>query len=222
MPVLHPELFAEAVELGNRMSQPLRGARPLRWAALHFSEHARHQYLPDEAEAWRAVLYPVYGAFTTLLRHHLPVGIVTDSRLEQDRLDGYRVLFLPAAEASAAFLAALGAAGPAPVQINGAPAELHAVSFTQTDEDRLIVALVNAFDWVHTGRVDDDTEIQTSPPPPIDGVTIELSRPDRPLRVYDAVTDRPLDVRQVGERWQIALHRFDCNALVVIDYRSPL
>lgn len=90
------ELFGPAVELGNRAAPAFTGTRPLRWAAVHFSEHARDHFLPDEAEAWRQVLYPVYGAFTALLRARLPVGIVTDSQLEQGKLDGYRVLFLPA------------------------------------------------------------------------------------------------------------------------------
>ncbi len=90
------ERFRAAVELGARVGPALAGTRPLRWAAVHFSEHARDHHLPDESAAWREVLYPIYGAFTTLLRQRLPVGIVTDSQLEQGRLDGYRVLFLPA------------------------------------------------------------------------------------------------------------------------------
>ena len=53
-------------------------------------------HLPDEAAAWREVLYPTYGAFTALLRAHLPVGVLTDSQLEQGRLDGCGLLFLPA------------------------------------------------------------------------------------------------------------------------------
>jgi hypothetical protein len=88
-------LFGPAVEMGNRAAPAFAGTRPLRWAALHFSEFARDHYLPDEAAAWKQVLYPIHGAFTTLLRAHLPVGIVTDSQLEQGRLDGYHVLFLP-------------------------------------------------------------------------------------------------------------------------------
>jgi len=90
------ELFGPAVEMGNRVAPAFAGTRPLRWAAVHFSELARDHYLPDEAAAWKQVLFPVHGAFTALLRAHLPVGIVTDSQLEQGRLDGYRVLFLPA------------------------------------------------------------------------------------------------------------------------------
>ncbi|MDO8540310.1 MAG: hypothetical protein Q7S40_07690 [Opitutaceae bacterium] len=93
-----PARFGPAVALGNRVAPAFAGARPLRWAAVHFSEYARDHYVPDEAAMWKQVLYPVYGAFTALLRAHLPVGIVTDSQLEQGRLDGYRVLFLPAAQ----------------------------------------------------------------------------------------------------------------------------
>lgn len=91
-----PKRFGPAVALANRVAPGFAGARPLRWAAVHFSEYARDHYAPDESAMWKRVLYPVYGAFTTLLRRHLPVGIVTDSQLEQGRLDGYRILFLPA------------------------------------------------------------------------------------------------------------------------------
>ncbi len=90
------ELFDRAVSLGNRVSPALDEARPMRWAAVHFPEHARNHYLPDAVAAWKEVLYPTYGAFTTLLRERMPVGIVTDSQLEQGLLDRYEVLFLPA------------------------------------------------------------------------------------------------------------------------------
>ncbi|RMF87150.1 MAG: hypothetical protein D6741_20935, partial [Planctomycetota bacterium] len=86
-----PALFSEAVALGNRMSPAYAGKRPVRFVAIHFSEFARDYYLPDESAAWKEVLYPVYGAFTTCLRRRLPVGIVTDSQLEQGRLNGCRV-----------------------------------------------------------------------------------------------------------------------------------
>lgn len=100
----HPEntipdadTFGPAVAMGNRVSPYFAGLRPLRWAAIHFSERARDHELPDEAAAWRKVLYPVLGSYWTLIRAHRPVGIVTDNQLEEDgALAGYRVLFLPA------------------------------------------------------------------------------------------------------------------------------
>jgi hypothetical protein len=92
------DLFTDAVSLGNRVSPAFAGLRPIRWGLIHFSERARDYYLPNEAEAWQRVLYPTYGAFTAMLRAHLPVGIITDSQLEQGRLEGCRILFLPSAE----------------------------------------------------------------------------------------------------------------------------
>lgn len=92
------ELLSDAVALGNRVAPAFAGRRPLRWALVHFSERSRDYYWPDEAEAWRQVLYPTYGAFTALLRARLPVGIITDSQLEQGRLEGCGVLFLPSSD----------------------------------------------------------------------------------------------------------------------------
>ncbi len=90
------DLLADAVALGNRVAPAFAGLRPLRWGLVHFSETARDFHWPDEAAAWREALYPTCGAFTALLRAHLPAGIITDSQLEQGRLDGCGLLFLPA------------------------------------------------------------------------------------------------------------------------------
>ncbi|QNN24810.1 hypothetical protein HED60_21870 [Planctomycetales bacterium ZRK34] len=89
------ELFAGSTELGNRVSPAFAGARPLRWAAVHHNEAARDALLPDESAAWKQVLYPTFGAYRALLKAHVPVGVVTDSLLEDGRLDGYKLLFLP-------------------------------------------------------------------------------------------------------------------------------
>lgn len=92
------DVFLEAVALGTRVAPAFAGMRPLRWGLVHFSECARDFYLPDEAEAWKQVLYPTYGAFAAMLGARLPVGIITDSQLEQGKLQGCGVLFLPAAD----------------------------------------------------------------------------------------------------------------------------
>ena len=63
---------------------------------MHFSEYARDQDILDPDQAWVRVLNPFHGAFHALLRARLPVGVITDSQLEEGRLDSYRVLFLPA------------------------------------------------------------------------------------------------------------------------------
>ena len=88
--------FKDAVSLGNKVSPYFASTRPLRWAAIHYSKYARDKYLPDESLAWRKVLYPMCGAYKSLLRAHLPAGIITDSQLEQGLLHGYKILFLPA------------------------------------------------------------------------------------------------------------------------------
>ena len=89
-------MFAKAFALGARISPYLAETRPVRWAAIHFAEQARDALAPDEIRQWQQVLYPICGAYQTLLRAHLPVGLVTDSQLEEGSLDGYQVLFLPA------------------------------------------------------------------------------------------------------------------------------
>ena len=95
-------MFKAALAMGDRVSPHLAGTRPVRWAALHYSELARDRHILQPKEAWREVLYPLYGAYQTLLRQHLPVGILTDSQLEEGLLDGYQVLFLPAPDAMTA------------------------------------------------------------------------------------------------------------------------
>jgi hypothetical protein len=91
--------FKPAFALGDKVSPYFAGARPVRWAALHFSERARDRHWLEPHEAWRQVLYPLYGAYETLLRERLPAGLITDSQLEEGLLDGYQILFLPAPEA---------------------------------------------------------------------------------------------------------------------------
>jgi hypothetical protein len=87
-------MFDKAFKLGEQVSPYLAGNVPLRWAALHYSEYARDHYVTSPKQAWEKVLYPFYGAYLALLRSHLPVGIITDSQLEEGLLDGYKVLFV--------------------------------------------------------------------------------------------------------------------------------
>lgn len=87
--------FAAAVALGNRIAPAFARARPINWAAVHYSELARDRYLPDESAAWKQAIYPSVGAYMALSRSRLPVRIVTDSQFEEGALDGFKVLFLP-------------------------------------------------------------------------------------------------------------------------------
>jgi hypothetical protein len=89
-------VLKKAFALGAKISPFLAGTIPLRWAGIHYPEHARDRYATRPVEAWERVLYPVYGSYKALLRAGLPVGIVTDSQLEDGSIEGYEVLFLPA------------------------------------------------------------------------------------------------------------------------------
>ncbi|MED6334465.1 MAG: hypothetical protein VYE81_03635 [Planctomycetota bacterium] len=90
------ETFGAAVRLGNSLSDGLAGARPERWAGVHWPGALR-EHLVDEDEAYRRIAAPLGAAFDSLLSARLPVGVVTDSLLAEGDLDGYAVLFLPAA-----------------------------------------------------------------------------------------------------------------------------
>jgi hypothetical protein len=89
------EALEAAFSLGNTVSPHLAGTRALRWAAVHFGEHARNARGGDFHAAWREVLWPLVGAYQVLTEDGMPVGIVNDQQLERGELDGYRLLFLP-------------------------------------------------------------------------------------------------------------------------------
>ncbi len=87
--------FKSSFEMGDRVSPYLKGTKPLRWAAVLHSEYARDRLGLDGYKVWKDNLYPLYGAYHVLLRDRVPVGFLTDSQLEQERLDRVRVIFVP-------------------------------------------------------------------------------------------------------------------------------
>jgi hypothetical protein len=89
-----PEALEKAFALGTIVSPHLAGTRPVRWAAIHFSERIRDQRGADYQAAWREVLWPLVGTFQVLTQDGLPVGVVNDQQLERGELDGYRVLIV--------------------------------------------------------------------------------------------------------------------------------
>jgi len=91
-------MFRPAFELGERVSPHFVNTEPLRWAAIHYPEHARNTFGTKPDEAWEKVLYPLHGAYEVMHDARLPVGFVTDSQLEEGGLDGYHILFEPAPE----------------------------------------------------------------------------------------------------------------------------
>jgi hypothetical protein len=84
-----------AFKLGCDASPHLAGTEPVRWAAVHFSERIRNERGADYSAAWREVLWPLVGTFQVLAEDGLPVGVVNDHQLEEDELEGYRLLVLP-------------------------------------------------------------------------------------------------------------------------------
>jgi hypothetical protein len=84
-----------AFALGAKASRHLAGTRPVRWAAVHFSERNRNARRDGFRAAWEQVLWPLVGPFQVLSEDGLPVGIVNDDQLEQGELDSYRLLVLP-------------------------------------------------------------------------------------------------------------------------------
>lgn len=91
-----PDLrYRPAFDMGAKVSPHLAGTQPWRWAAVLHSELTRDAYAADNRLMWRKVLYPLYGAFHVLLRRRLPTGFILDSQLEEGRLEGIRLLFVP-------------------------------------------------------------------------------------------------------------------------------
>ncbi|QOR70486.1 hypothetical protein IM660_18145 [Ruania alkalisoli] len=84
-----------AFELGNAVSPRLAGTRPVRWAAVHYSERIRNAREGDFRAAWEEVIWPTIGVYQTVTEDGLPIGIVNDHQLAENELDGYQVLILP-------------------------------------------------------------------------------------------------------------------------------
>ena len=47
------------------------------------------------AEVTDRVLAHMFGFFETAIEEHLPLDIITDLEIEEDQLEGYKVLILP-------------------------------------------------------------------------------------------------------------------------------
>ena len=88
-------MFQDAFSLGNKISHYFTNFTSYNFTAIHYSETARDQYATRPQMALKYVIYPVYGAFSILLRKRIPVSFVTDSQLEEGKLEGVKVLFVP-------------------------------------------------------------------------------------------------------------------------------
>lgn len=79
-------LFNATYELGAKLSAAWSEApslRPVRWASVLFSESARNAFLPsDPVGAWRQILFPSLGAWSTLLHAAVPARLLVDWQLK--------------------------------------------------------------------------------------------------------------------------------------------
>ena len=90
--------FESSFKLGNKLSPYFADVVPLRWAGIHYSEMVRNTYemMPDEV--LRQVINPLYEIFSNLFSQRVPVGIITDNLVEEDRINNYKILFIPNAD----------------------------------------------------------------------------------------------------------------------------
>ncbi|MFO0941142.1 MAG: hypothetical protein U0930_10270 [Pirellulales bacterium] len=96
-PILEP-----AINLAQKVSPAFTGTKAVRWAAVHFSEIARHRHGVGprwDLDMWTNSSSRSFGAFQTVLRRRLPLGIITDSQLERGWTEGIEWIFLPNPEA---------------------------------------------------------------------------------------------------------------------------
>lgn len=237
-------VFAAPFALWDRVAPYLGGARPLRWAAIHFPEWQRDRLATDPAQAWERVLTPFYAAFRLLLRARVPVGMVTDDQLEKGLLDGYAVLVEPDSQSSTSamrtvFEAFAGNGGrvvarsrtwlddlhalveEAPVRALGGPERMHAVPHVQADSGTTAVALVNDFSWVRTGRQYTPARGWVPPPDPspvpdASSVRVRFRGRAVPSTALEAVSGSSLPVRSVEGGWEVEVPSFDPMAVVVV------
>lgn len=192
------EVFANAVALGNALSDALAGATLERWAAVHWPGALR-EHLVTEEEVHARIVEPMGIAFASSLWTRWPVGVVTDSLLAEGRLEGYSLLHLPApdalTEAQRAAVEAFRARGGAVAvptdeefflqrlpdwRVKGGTPRMHVVAYRAPDGARLL-AMTNDPGWVYTERRVDKggrplklPEGVDVPPPPCEHVRVEV------------------------------------------------
>lgn len=155
--------------------------------------------------------------------------------------DGGTVIQLPAdprwsaseatqAEIRAEFVADLLArAGEPPVSMTGGAANVHAVAYVAPgDDERVVVCVPNAFDWLwlvrrfnRSGPTPPKEPI--APPAPVADAVVYLEGPV-PARVTEVVSGQELTATPAGAGVEIALPSFDFMACLVVDYtdRGPI
>jgi len=211
-------VFADAVALGNALSDALAGATLERWAAVHWPGALREHLVTDD-EVHERIAAPLGTSFATSLWTKWPVGVITDSLLAEGRLDGYAVLHLPAPDAltdtQRAAVEAFRARGGAVAlpkddevsieclpdwRVEGGSQHMHVVAYRAPDGARLL-AMTNDPGWVYTGpRVDKGGRPLRLPegvdilPPPCEHVRVEVPAGTR--RATELLTKTDLAIEE--------------------------
>ncbi|WP_443938508.1 hypothetical protein [Pedobacter sp. MW01-1-1] len=94
---LAPDLdFVPAIKYGNTVGSAMIQAKPLRWMLVHYSDAALEEYVgTNRVPLWKKFLSNLYGGYYVAQEQKYPVGIITDSQIEQGLFQGANVLFLP-------------------------------------------------------------------------------------------------------------------------------
>lgn len=110
----------------------------------------------------------------------------------------------------------LAQAGAPPVRATG-PKTMHAVFYRKSDSPNWTVALANSWGWFRSTREPNPALNQETPPPPCEGVTIELPANAAPSRAFEAVSGQELPIRATREGASIGPFSFAINAAVEIE-----
>ncbi|MFC1596955.1 hypothetical protein ACFL5Q_03310 [Planctomycetota bacterium] len=110
-------------------------------------------------------------------------------------------------------------AGRPPIAVEGPPA-MHAVSYEQPEQDRLVVCLANTWGWFRSTREPNPRlNDGASPPPPSDGAAATFSHDfGRPRRVIEAARGSELPLEKTAGGWRVSVPEFQISACVVAEY----
>ena len=105
-----------------------------------------------------------------------------------------------------------------PIQIEGSKA-IHAVSYHQPEQNRLVICLMNSWDWLRLIREPDPATSIGKQPPPCEGMQITLSGVwANPVSAFDALTNTKLTLLKDSQQARLSVPQFQINAFVIIQY----
>ncbi len=241
-------MFTKAFDLGGQISPYLARTFPVRWAVVHYSEVARNAFALYEIQQWKKVLYPLHGAYMAFLRARLPVGIVTDSQLEEGLPPECKILFLPypdlLTEPMKKSIQDFKTEGGRVIEQRetwkwhdpngGQEAALQSfLKVIKPEADKAPVQVFGGPEKLHAVVYMSEAgnrltlalanefswvSLGNKPPPTATGVKIVIRDSVMPTAVFDAVRNLPLTPHPVAGGFEIAVPGFEHLAVVVVEY----